>query len=329
MAIQPKTKSQRLYYRRANFGNLKINVSLESLLLASLSNTSNVGERTFMASGGAEIRCSRYEHNNGLYLQLSTYTPDQPTSTIESDKTSFHSDIEEHDAPNGKHFVDGELFLYVNENAVILCPSAGAREKHADAYFKKLLEQANFDAEAGNLELDKVAKASKIDLIMKEGVKEIMMDCSLYDASIMRLTNRTKKVNEIKGVIVEQFRSIFAHDMSLKDINERENLNMKISFSFDGHQARLKDNKKIVGFGDQGRKRLALAAEMLLDESDDDGMEGFKILTNKDKLITASEIRVSDTRRILTFGKSLSKNDAWVKLSGYHAQLKHDGILTQ
>lgn len=326
---QPKTKAQRLNYRRADFGILKMDKSLETLLITALESTNNVGDRTFRAVGGAEIRCSHYKVGTGLYLQLSTYTPDQPTSTIDSDKLSTSSNIFEQDAPTGKHFVDGELFIYVKGNSTILCTSAGAREQHADAYFKKILEKADYDSEAANLELIKVSNASKMDMIAKSGVKEIIMDCTLYEASLMRINKKNKKINSIKHALYEQVQSVFADDSVLKNVNERENLNIKISLSFDGNEARLKENSKIDGFGDQGKKRLASAANMLLEESDDEGMHGFKILTNNNNLITASEIRVSDTKRIQTFGKSLLRNDAWTTLLGYYKQLKHDGILNE
>ncbi|PKG73158.1 hypothetical protein CXF86_19095 [Shewanella sp. GutCb] len=326
MKTSPETKNKSLYYRRANFGILTAQNTLQKMLINCLDATETVGSRTFAGGQGTEIRCSNEKDDSkGLYLQITTYTPGQATSTIEKDRKRKLSIVDEEDAPIGKDFVDGEGFVFVNGNNIIICMS-NARESLISKYFKALLESQNYVQEATNLELEIVANIDRLKMIKKEGVKEFTLGCSLYDASLQRLRNKDSHISSVLGKIVDQFESVFSNDDTLKDIDDKENLDIKVSISFDGMAARTKENKKIEGYGESGKARLLASAESLL--NDEDAPE-FTIVTGNGNVITPELIRVSDTKKINTLGKSLMKGDAWSKLYLYYSELKADGILEQ
>jgi len=115
-------------------------------------------------------------------------------------------------------------------------------------------------------------------------------------------------------------------DDTLQEIDDRENVNVKISLSFDGKRANLKESKQIKGFGDSGKEHLSTVAKALVNDPDS---RGFKILTNLGNTITAEQIRVSDSKKVDTFGKSLNKQDAWNKLYLYHGELNSTGVLSR
>lgn len=327
MAKVPKSKNKTFYYRRANFGFIKEPKSLEAMLKSSLTATESVRGRTFAGGQGTEVRCSHYKEDGdkGLFLQITTYTPDQPTSTIEKSADVPLSIVDEEEAPIGKHFVDGEAFVFVNGDHVIFCLST-ARESIVLKYFQNIIEDNLFVIEAKCLELDPIANVSKLKMIQKEGIKDVIMDCSLYDASLERLNSKNKTVGKFFGKIAADIQTLISTDDTLQEIDDRENVNIKISLSFDGKRANLKESKKIDGFGEAGKEHLSTVAKALVNDSDS---HGFKILTNFGNTITADEIRVSDSRKVDTFGKSLKKQDAWDKLYLYHIELKSTGVLKQ
>ncbi|NKF51382.1 hypothetical protein G3R49_12520 [Shewanella sp. WXL01] len=320
------TKEKKLYYRRADFGLLELDSTLQEMLFDTLEDTDSVGEITFAGGNGTEVRCANYDvRDGGLCMQITTYTPGQDTSTIVTDKTAEQSDVDKEGAPAGKDFVDGEAFVYIKDNNVVLCTS-NARESLASKYFKLLLEHGLHVIESETLQLVVVANVDKIAIIKREGVKKISLGCSLFDATQQRLDRKNNLVDSILAHAAKQAKAIFSKDDTLKDIDDKENLNIEVALSFDGNEARSKDNKKIQGFGEVGKERLEQSAKLLIE---DEEAPGFSIITNTDKVLTPDQVRVNGKAKINVLGKSLMKGDAWDKLCLYYKEIEAEGILEE
>lgn len=322
---KPEFKNKKFYYRRAVWDG-QGKVSLERLLVDAHRTLDTVGKRTFEVGSGAEIRGANFKDNDGLYLQIASYVPGEATSIIDKDKTAKSSNVDAQNAPSGKDYLDGDIFVYIKGNHVILCPS-GAREKVVETYIWHILRACNHKDIAKTFELDKVAKASKLKMIRDEGVKEIDLDSSLYEASLLHMDKSKPKVSSIKRSVADQLAAIFGKDKELKEIKEKENLNIKITLKIDGMEARR--HSKEPDFGDAGRKRLEKTAEQIISEFESDDENGFVIVTGMNNRITAEEIRVSDLFKVKTLGKSLSRQSAWFKLKEYYNRLNDDGVFKQ
>lgn len=325
-AKKAKTKSKKLYYRRATWVGQDNKSTLEVMLRIAHERFTTVGERTFAESGGLELRGADFNVSDGLYLQVACLHPDQATSTIEKDLKATKSKIDVQEPPAGKHYLDGDAFVLVKGNDLILCPS-GAREGAVAKFIQRMLAKADNDEVANTLSLEKIANVSKVKMIETEGVKSISLNTSLYEASLLDLSKQN--ASGLMGGLAEQLKSLFAKDKDLKEISEHENLNIKIELTFDAAEA--KSHKKIPKFGDAGKKRLCQTAASIIKEyEEDDGFdEGFVIVTNENNQIRPDEIRVYDNYKIQTQGKSLNRVDAWAKLKEYHERLKSDGVLSQ
>lgn len=184
---KPELKNKKFYYRRAKWDN-QGKRNIQKILEDAHKNLDTVGKRTFAIGSGVEIRGANFKQDNGLYLQIVSYVPGEATSIIDKDKTAKVSNVTAQNAPVGKDFLDGDVFVYINGNHVILCPS-GAREKAVETYIWHVLRACDNKDIAMTFELDKVAKASKLKMIRDEGVKEIDLDASLYEASMLHLGN--------------------------------------------------------------------------------------------------------------------------------------------
>lgn len=322
---KPEFKNKKFYYRRAKWDGQGKN-TLQKLLEDAHKQLDTVGKRTFEVSTGAEIKGANFKDDNGLYLQIASYVPGEATSIIDKDKAAKVSNVAAQSAPAGKDYLDGDIFVYIKGNHVILCPS-GAREKVVELYIWHVLRACNHKEIAKTFELDKVAKASKLKMIRDEGVKEVDLDTSLYEASLIHLDKGKPKVSSLKKAVADQLSAIFGKDKELKDIKEKENLNLKISIKFDGMEARR--HSKEPHFGDAGRKRLEKTAEQVIEEFEKDDENGFVIVTGANNRITSEEIRVSDSFRVKTLGKSLSRESAWQKLNEYYDRLNADGVFKQ
>jgi len=318
-------KNKKFYYRRAKW-NDQGKQSLEVFLIEAHKTLDTVGKRTFKASSGTEIRGASLKDNHGLYLQIASYVPGEATSIIDKNKLNTQSSITAQSAPEGKDYLDGEVFVYIKDNHVILCPS-GARETVVEAYILHILNAVENKDIAKSFELDKVAKTDKLRMIKDEGVKEIDLNTSLYEASLIHMDKNNPKVSDFKKSLANHFSAIFSKDMDLKDITEKENLNVKVTIKLDGMEARR--NSKDLEFGKIGKQRLERTAEQVIAEFDGENQNGFVIVTGAGNRITSDEIRVSDSFRIETLGKSLKKSATWTKLKEYHDRLDADGVFKQ
>lgn len=323
-ATRPRTK--KFFYRRAQW-DAQGRQTLEQLLLSAHQKMLTAGDRTFPHASGNEIQGARWTHNeSGLFMQIAYYTPDEPTSTIGKNKSGASATIGAELAPPGKDYLDGDVFVMVKGNHVVLCPS-NVRESLADQYFFSVLSKFKQPA-AGSLTLDKVAKSSKIKMIKSEGVKEIRLGASLYDASLMQMEAKSSKVAALKAVVAKQIQQIFAADDELRAIKESENLNINISIKFDGKEGRKRH--KDPHFGDAGRERLEKASQKIIKEVEKgEDRDGFVIITNSGSEITSGDVRVFEIFKVAALGKSLDHQDAWAKLLGYYNQLRDNGTLAQ
>lgn len=321
----PNFKNKKFYYRRAKWDD-QGKQSLESLLIDAHKVLDTVDKRTFEVSSGAEISGASFKDDGGLYLQIASYVPGESTSIIDKSKRAKQSNVTAQTAPEGKDYLDGEVFVYIKGNHVILCPS-GVRETVVETYVWHVLRAIEKKEIAKTFELDKVAKTNKLRMIKDEGVKEIDLNTSLYEASLIHMDQKNPKVSGWKKVMANQLSAVFSKDKDLKDITEKENLNVKVTIKFDGIEARR--NSKDPEFGKAGKKRLEKTAEQVIAEFDEEHKNGFVIVTGAGNRITSDEIRVSDSFRVETLGKSLSKSAAWTKLKEYHDRLDADGVFKQ
>ena len=109
-----------------------------------------------------------------------------------------------------------------------MCPS-GARESVAELYINNIIDKHFNKNISNNLSFEAVAKVSKIRMIQEEGVKEIILNASLYDASVQEINEKKPNVSDLRKYLADQIEQIFARDANLKEIKEKENLNIKIS----------------------------------------------------------------------------------------------------
>jgi len=330
---KPKIKNKKIFYRRATWDkSFTGKKSIEIILRESHFATSTVAQRTFVGKLGSEIVGADFEDNMGMYLHIAVYVPDEPTSTIDKKSSTKKSKVKTLDAPVGQNFLSGDVFVFVKGDHLVLCPS-GVREAVVHDYLYHLLVKVGLPEVAEALELEKVAKISALKIIRDEGVKSIELNASLYEATMIHMDPSKPSPVGITRTLADQMASMFSKDKTLKEITDKENLNVKISLSFDGREARSKYNSRDIEFGVAGKKRLIETAAKIVDDFDDDDdslpEDGFTIVTRQGTKITPDEIRVSGDYKIKTFGKSLDKENAWVALKSFYENLKSNGMLNQ
>ncbi|ASD67701.1 MULTISPECIES: hypothetical protein [Pseudoalteromonas] len=327
--LNTETRSKKLYYRRASW-QAKTKTSLEKMIIAAHEQFPSSGERTFARIGG-EVQCSSSQvkdEHKGIYLHITSYKPGEEASILDNDKTKSECDTDIYAAPEGKEFLDGDLFAYIRNNHVLFC-SSSLREAGLQYYLRKILAKYGKPEVGHTLTLASIADSNKLKVIRKEGVKAIDLNMSLYNASLLRLEETDKKSHGLMNKVYEEFSRVFAEDPENSEMTEMENVDVRVSLRFDGKNAHHK--RKTPEFGATGKKHLKLAAEKIVHEYDPENEVGlgFEIITYGDTKISPHEIQISSHDKISKQGKSVTKVDAWQKLRTYYNDLKDKGILNQ
>ena len=311
-----KMKVRTVFYRRVAWIDEQANDSLEEYLKRAHNSLQTTSDRTFPYSDG-EIQGLIVEPSKeGLFFHLALYTPHQPTSLVPFPSKAKSKEISPKSPPKKHNYMEGDIFFIISRNHIVLCPS-GARESVAISYINYTLSKIGQEDLISQFSIEPVAKIDKVKLIQQEGVKKVALNASLYEATVEYAERKTTKMSILNGV-AEEILALFGQDKNpeLRNINDMENLSVKLEISFDSRKKG----------GELGRKRLDKTANMLIYDNED---QGFSIITGSGKRLTADEIRISDKVKLTPYGNSVFRVDVRRALSEYLADLKDSGMLEQ
>ncbi len=311
----PNEKQRTMFYRRVAWRE-QPGTALEECLEQAHAQLATTAARTFAHGDGELQGLAWHARPAGLCLHVASYVPDQSTSLVPIPSSATSGNTSQEPPPAGENFLEGDIFLLVKGDDIVLCPS-GARESVAISYINQVLRAAGEDDLVTRFTVEAVANIDQIKVLQKEGVKKISLNSSLYEAT-MEYTERTTTKRTLLNGMAADVLALFAEDknLELREVSAAENLTVKLEISFD---SRRKGGKR-------GQERLeAVAARMLADGEHD----GFSILTGGDKMLTANEVRINKKVSLPAYGNSVSRTGAWTALAEYLDELKDSGTLQQ
>lgn len=251
------------------------------------------------------VECRHYNVVGGKHLlHLVAFTPDDQISLVPNAAGDVvEADLRLARAPDGTEFLDGELFLLIAGNDVLVCRS-GLAEKALTSYVLRLAQVAGYENEDVVFELLKRADIDKLDLIQRDGVRQVSMKTVAYRTSIEDVVERNKSLRALRSLYGE-IQAVFGFE----DVEELDQQNLKVEalVTFD----------KLRGSAVSQRNLVQMAESMIEDEE-----EGFMIETLSGKKIRASDMVLSKSVRLDQFGKSIHHNTAWGALQEYDRELR-------
>ena len=308
-----KAKQRTLYYRRAVWTGRRQN--LQKYLIDAHKHRGTTKQRTFQYGDGEIEGINWKQSNNSFLFHITEYVPHQPTSLVPFPSAAKTDKTSEFSPPSSNHFLEGDIFCFLKNNHLLLCPS-GAREAVAESYIQYMLRADGNGALLTSFEITPIIDLDRYRYIRQHGVKRIELNSSLYEATVDYEERRNIRQTLLKE-FSDSFISLFKNDpkSELRDITDKENLSVKLIISYDKR-----------GHGDVGWQRMIKAGSQLA-RSDED--EGFKIVTGDDQAFSADEIRIKEKVKINSFGKSIDRESAWEALEEYYEQLRSTGALQQ
>ncbi len=268
----PKDHVERkLYYLRARWSD-GVNHSLQDVLRQAHAACETTAKRTF-AFGDSELRGQAVDDQNGLHrVHVGRCVPGQQASTLAQPSSAQSADTGVYDPPARSDYMDGDAFMVVRGNHVVMCPSFGLREGVLVRYVQDLFMATGHDSLIPVFHLEPVTNLNTADIIAQEGVKTLILDSSLYEAT-MRYEKRARETTH-RNCVAEKAKEFLEHlGIRFDDIDpeaddhDPENIQVRL-------ELRYSERRK---GGELGGVRMSAAAATIVAEDDPESQ--FKIVT--------------------------------------------------
>lgn len=326
-----KTKNKTIYYFRCEFG-AEVKDTLESMINAAWYKLNSTKERTFdigddrlivgMKLNNRKAKLS-YGNKDCTVLSVGLYEEGASASTIEKpSKSCIELEASTYDAPINKEYLDGEGFICVFGNHLVISPSSTLRAGAINRFLKILLDRGGYSEESNIMDILQIADCNAINTIENEGVSKISINAALYLPTVeySKRTISNKKILSTLNKITHTIKSsldLLRDDDTDSEILEKDGLNTRIEICHDG---------RISGTNvDTGQEYIKNTAKLLA--STDVG--GYVITTKKGTKLTNENIVLKHTIRVRQHGKSVDREEMWSKLIESLEKYECDGILEQ
>ena len=309
-------KNKTFIYRRAVWLVDGQTVTLEHCLREMDRKLPTVADKTVGRAEDQVIHCAKFDPANaggGIYLHIVTDTPGEAASVVPHTKPgAIEIKVDTSAAPANFEFMDGDAFLYVRHDDVVMC-STNIRDGGVRIFFHDLFRKAGMGNKTILFDLRPVAAVDKVKLINAEGVKEIDLRATISKAA-SDYSRRKHQTQTVAGAAARQVKAIFGKP---NDVS-KDSLSISITLKSD-HRIRAG-----VVLGEKMLDKMALD----LIKSQEDGDE-FVIHTRKGQTITKSEISIQTKSSVKAQGKSVDRDQAWKRLEEFYKSLKDSGLTEQ
>jgi hypothetical protein len=307
-------RAKTLSYRRAQWFAEGSAPNLEKCLRNALAQLKTIEDRTIFRDGrSAKVAKAQNDDPCGLFLHIATETPGEPASVVPKvDADAIALDLKTEDPPDDGEWLDGDAFVYLNENHVCLC-TTGLHDKAVPLFIRYLFMKAKLPQNYAQFALIKAADISRLAMIQKQGVKELELRGVLYEVTADYVRRKVHVTGGLLGVLGKEIRTLLDRP---HDVNP-DSLQVTISLKVDGRGKHL-----VIG----ERDIQELASDVIINsEADDD----YVIITKAGQKITPQEIFVKTTSSIDADGKTVDRDGAWQELQKFYNQLHSTGVLEQ
>ena len=307
-------RDKTLSYRRAEWVNANpASINLAQCIKQATDTLKSIDDRTIVRENGQHVKLLKIkaDRQGGLSLHISIETPGESASVVPTVHATETVDVSTAAPPPNTEFMDGDAFIYINGDHVCLC-STIIRDGAITYFLCELFAKADLRKDATMFALMKVADIDKVKLLNAQGVKEIQLRSTLFEASA-HFHKRKNQTAGIIGATAKQIKSVLKKD---HDVNN-DAIRVILTLRTDGRSRGLQ----------LGEERIeALAVDLLKNQEHDDD---FIIVTKSGQRIGPHEIYMKATVSIKSIGKSVERDAAWKELSNFYKTLDAIGALEQ
>lgn len=330
-----KPKNRTVYYFRCEFAKvdgISVKNSLELMANSAWAKLNSTQARTFYLGDdrsvvGMKLSSRRAKLSHGdkdcTLFSVGLYEEGAAANTIDRPSiTSAELEASTYDAPVDQEFLDGEGFVCLFGNHLIMSPATTFRATSINTFLALLLTKGGFNHEADVMEIQQVADIDTIKTIEDEGVSNIVVNAVSYLSTLeyIKRVNPKEKVSGKLQKITRMVKGVFdvlRDDDTETEILEKEGLNVRVVISHDG---RTTGDAADIGHGHAKDTAKLLA-------STDVG--GYVITTKSGTKLTNEDTVLKHTVKVKRHGKSVDREQMWLRLVEALENYEREGILEQ
>jgi hypothetical protein len=307
-------KSRKLTYRRASWSRSH-GKSLQQFLDEAHTKYKATQDRVFDYGDGKIQGMSFVKRDAYSCGHIAAYVPNQPACLVPDASPANDLETYTREPPEGHSYLDGDIFYVAREDDLVVCTSS-LRESALLNYLSSILDLYCEGFAPGDVTVQAVADIDQIRLLKREGVAKIVINSSLYSASVNYLERKLKKQGFVGSIqALAEAALLQGQQLDASKLYEEANISMKMEISMDRRKR-----------GVASQQSITETATSLLNEPDADDVT---IVTNSGTMIRASSIAVSKSVRIPAHGNSVSRLAAWTTLIDYIKELSDLGVTSQ
>lgn len=248
------------------------------------------------------------KRNAGAFVRISLN--DIGSTGIMTTKKGFsEGDVEEHSAPKGKAFVQGEIYLYVAGNHLIAC-GIGNRDKMVSEIISHIASLAGAINNDTRLFISDVPNAAELNKINKVGVKSIDFDLSTYLADVETMPFE-KRITGIGAVLF----SMFGKVPEAKDATLRSETRGKILLS----RGKFRKTENLVK-----DEWLTNVGQAVVNAD----LESYTIVLEDGSKVSTKSIKTSKPVKIKKYANTFQREHAEMIITEYFGELLKNGSLS-
>ncbi len=324
-----KTRERTVYYYRAET-NKKLSsksMNLETALVASWNSLALVKNRKWVNTEktifGMDMRQKVIVTKKGA-INCHVFTigvaergaEANILKVVDAKKSSLTSST--YKAPVGSEYLDGEAFICVYGNNILVSPCDALRGNIPNRFLTKLLALAkNQDKDSFNI--IQVANVQTLQTIMTEGVKKIDLNASVFmatyeysKANVKKNTFVTRLASRLDGLV-----DMITPNSTHSGLTDYDSLHAKLTLSQD---LRINTSNTVK----EGSALTNDAKDLI-----ESGLKGFTLVTRDGTTITPDKVVMNEPVTVKRHGKSVEQDSMWDALVNQMQKYNDKGLLVQ
>lgn len=309
---------KKAYYLRCKGADNKL-LDFENAILSARKIKSTVADSEITLPGKEVLRIQHHRppnsSNSYTFLHIVRYFPGDEAPTL---RPKIHASEDNEDAvmaPEGMEFKDGDSFMLISKHHVLFT-SNGISLNKTMFYLRRYLESAGAPPIEQQFDLTSVGNMDRMKIIHQHGVRSIELSCNAFEIGLSG-TSHTGVLSKALKAISDEISAMVTKDDTIAEQRAKEDILVNVELRLDGNtRASLASQALIKKMG-----------EAVLD--DDLPVSEFAIVTKSDERISAEEVRLQASIKVIKDDGSVNHESVWAEFKRYFLELNKANLLEQ
>lgn len=174
---------------------------------------------TMSTLGVVSVRHRETQSGSSLRLAIGAGVPGEKMSTVGIKVSAVFDNDQTASAPSNRAFKHGDAFVLIEENDLLVVTDGPFRINTVAVYLRELFGKADLKNETAAFELKKVTNKDTKAILDAEGIKELRLGTTMYQATdaldgIQGQSSLSAKLKSFVGTL----KSAFAEDVAEKEL---------------------------------------------------------------------------------------------------------------